>query len=269
MSLLDRLFRRTPAAVQEARQRLTLGSEHQLIYAIGDIHGHLDLLLELEALIETDRLALGMERTILLLGDLVDRGPRSAQVLDHVLMRQRSDPRYFCLAGNHEEAMLDFFTSGGSRAQWLRHGGIETLMSYGMPEEKLGGGTATARAAAAYVPDEHIAMLQSLPVAIDTEHYFFAHAGARPGVELDAQTDHDLLWFKDGMASQYDEFSKTIVHGHDALTESAIGHRRINVDTGAFVTGRLSSVRLLRGYRPAIIAVEQPRTGQTKSPIQL
>ena len=267
MSLLDRLFRRPLPVAAQQRPRLVLGDEHELIYAIGDIHGHLDLLLEMERLIEADRLQLGLERTIVLLGDLVDRGRQSAQVLDHVIGRQRTDPRYFCLMGNHEQAMLDYLLSNGAAAQWLRYGGIETLASYGMPEDRLGGGGVTARAAAAYVPDEHVAFLAALPVAAETRSYFFSHAGVRPGIGLDAQSDADLLWFKDGMQAQFDEFEKTIVHGHDALTESVITTRRINIDSGAFVTGRLSSVRLLRNEPPAIIAAELSRTSQIVSPI--
>ena len=268
MSLLDRLFNRTPPAPLQERPRLVLGHEHELIYAIGDVHGRLDLLLELERLIESDRLKLGMDRTIILLGDLVDRGKQSAQVLDHVIGRQRTDARYICLMGNHEEAMLEYLMSSGANS-WLRHGGLETLVSYGLPEDKLTGGATTARTAAAFVPDEHMALLASLPVAVETETCFFSHAGVRPGVSLEMQSDTDLLWFKDGMQAQFDEFSKTIVHGHDALTESAIRRRRINVDTGAFATGRLSCVRLLRSKPPVVIAAELPRTSRIVSSISL
>jgi serine/threonine protein phosphatase 1 len=138
-----------------------------------------------------------------------------------------------------------------------------------MPEDKLAGGATTARAAAAYVPEEHVAFLATLPVAAETESYFLSHAGVRPGVSLDTQSDADLLWFKDGMQAQFDEFPKTIVHGHDALIESVIRRRRINVDTGAFITGRLSSVRLLRGDAPVIIAAQLPRTSRMVSSISL
>src|SRR5690606_33444080 len=135
--------------------------------------------------------------------------------------------------------MLDFLQGNDLNSRWLQHGGRETLASYGISADQVDAPRRNRLLAEAYIPSEHLELLETLPIALETSAYFFAHAGARPGVPLAMQSDDDLLWFKDGMQARYEEFEKVVVHGHDALARAHVGTRRINVDTGAFATGCL------------------------------
>lgn len=238
-----------------AGQRPTFEREPAAIYAIGDVHGRLDLLQKLEAMIAADAVGRSGELWLLLLGDIIDRGPSSAQVVEHVLSPLPGFVRH-CLRGNHEDMLLDFLAPSGGNDLWLANGGIETLRSYAVPDTVLFERPDAYRLreiAETRIPAEHIAFFESLPVAIETPGFAFVHAGIRPGVSLAQQSEHDLLWFRDQYASDYAEFSKTIVHGHTPRQAALVLPRRIALDTGAVFTGRLSAARLVPGEAPVLL----------------
>jgi serine/threonine protein phosphatase 1 len=179
---------------------------------------------------------------IVVAGDMLDRGPQSAQVLDFMIDNSKLDGYFVCLCGNHEAMMLDFVDAPQASHPWLSNGGEETLLSYGLQRPVTD--RSAARVAAA-LPIEHLTFLRGLSIAFETELVFVSHAGIRPGVALGQQHDNDLLWFHDDMESDYHDSEKIIVHGHQVVRMPAVGKRRINVDTGAYATGHLTAIRLV------------------------
>jgi serine/threonine protein phosphatase 1 len=258
MAFIRRLF--GGGEPENSSRRRSLEIANTVFYAIGDVHGCLDLLLAIEAQIDKDSAELGQPAAIILLGDIVDKGPNSAQVIDHILERQSTDRSYYCLAGNHEEAALDFLQTGTARSWWLQNGGLETLASYGIPREQIRRGKKPLEAVRTFVPVEHIEFLMGLPIAIASDQYFFSHAGADPARSLIDQLGRDLQWFRDGMTTSYQEFGKTVVHGHSVVPSASVQPRRINLDTGAFATGRLTAARLMHGQPPIIFEAVRSRS---------
>jgi serine/threonine protein phosphatase 1 len=221
----------------------------QVIYAIGDVHGRLDLLRGLERKIADDAAIFDGDKWIILLGDYVDRGPHSAQVLDYLSTSPPVGFRRICIAGNHELMMLEFLQRGGNMAVWLRNGGLETLLSYGLPQRELTGLTAPSsrfwHLLESYLPPEHVTFLEELPVGVELPDCVFVHAGIRIGKPLAEQTAADVTL---APASFYDSarpHEKLIVHGHRIVAEAGRFGNRVDVDTGAYATGRLSAARLL------------------------
>lgn len=230
----------------ERRARLTLDRQPAVIYAVGDVHGCLDLLLELEERIAADAKSVRGDKLILMLGDYVDRGPKSAQVLDHLIEAPPSGFTRICLAGNHEDAMSGFLATPNPRANWLDFGGRETLLSYGIPGDRIESASKRALEAMveSYVPREHRTFLASLPVSVETPDFLFVHAGIRPDRPWQDQSDEDLLWYQDDFRATYVDSDLTIVHGHIITETPLLTARRICTDTGAYVSGVLSAVRL-------------------------
>jgi serine/threonine protein phosphatase 1 len=217
------------------------------IYAIGDIHGRSDLLDHMVEQICRDLESRPVgECLTVTLGDYFDRGPNSRGVLDRLVRNPFPTP-FMALKGNHE-AMFERFLDDPSVAdQWRRLGGVETLHSYGVPVSSLLTGKNYEQAAAALqdaVPQEHFAFLASLQTSIALGRYFLCHAGVRPGVPLERQSVQDLLWIRDEFLSSKADFGKIVVHGHTTTERPEILPNRINVDTGAFATGRLTCVVL-------------------------
>ncbi|WP_419827823.1 metallophosphoesterase family protein [Sphingomonas sp.] len=216
-------------------------------YAIGDIHGRLDLLTDLLGRIEEDSRARGPERPLIVfLGDIVDRGPGSAGVMN-LLMAGLPWADLVCLMGNHEAAMLDAFAGDASAARmWLRQGGIETLASFGVAADVLETGDAAAiiLAGRAAVGEVRRQWLEALPLSHWVGDYYFVHAGVRPGVPLDEQAPQDQLWIRTPFLGSRREHGALIVHGH--TVGGAIDDRdnRLGLDTGAYKSGRLSAVGL-------------------------
>lgn len=186
-------------------------------------------------------------RTIeLFLGDYVDRGPQSRQVIDQLTQRSQSREAVF-LKGNHEEFMLDFLSAPGSLEAWRQYGGFETLLSYGLaPRIKadLIENGELARQLDAVLPLAHKRFLACLQPSFTCGDFFFSHAGVRPGVPLDRQREEDLLWIRDDFLLCEDDFGKFVVHGHTPVDAPDLRHNRLNIDTGAFATGRLTCVAL-------------------------
>jgi len=225
------------------------------IYAIGDVHGRLDLLLGLEEKIAAHASTIKGEAWVVLLGDFMDRGPSSAQVLDHLLAEPPSGVRRICLGGNHEEAMLDALDDPAAFSLWFGVGGAETLASYGLSPSRIETRAwATVKAMLdAYIPQSHRAFLAGLPVLLEVPGFVFVHAGLRPGIPLAGQTDRDLRWIASGLEDEDRDFA--VVHGHTIVPDVLIGKRRIAVDTGAYETGRLSAV-CLTGPDASVTVIE-------------
>ena len=244
--MLRRLFAR--AVAPAARGPDTGGA---LIYAVGDIHGRLDLLDELMAQIGADAAARrGAERPILVfIGDYVDRGPQSRGVIDAVLhLEEEGVFEVRALKGNHEAQLLAFLEDPREGPAWLEFGGAETLLSYGVipPISRTDIETweAARVALVAAMPAAHRAFLDRLELAVLCGDYVFVHAGVRPGVPLEEQNEHDLLWIRDDFLSSTRPIEKVVVHGHTPEPEPYIGRYRIGIDTGAYATAKLTAVRL-------------------------
>lgn len=237
---------------QGHRQRLSFDKAPAAIYAIGDIHGCLDLLLQLERLIQQDAESLEGEKWIVLLGDYIDRGPESAAVLDHLLQGRLPGFKRFCLAGNHEELMLSYLTSPSPSHRWLELGGTETLHSYGI-SQRAAKRTSTKRLLPGFIPEDHIRFLESAPVLLSVPGFVFVHAGIRPSVSFDRQRERDLLWIRpeDMNSTDMAALQFVVVHGHTPVVDVTVSPGRINIDTGAYISGVLSCIRIVphEGYK--------------------
>ena len=217
------------------------------IYAIGDIHGRLDLLNELLARISGDIALRPTARPLyVFLGDYIDRGSASRETIDRLIEHGKTHESIF-LKGNHELIAIKCLSDRGLFDQWLRLGGLETLVSYGVPAETLANGKQIAELQSAFhgaLPQAHFRFFRDLKNSFECGDFFFAHAGVKPNVELSRQKENDLLWIRGEFLSSKDDFGKIVVHGHTPTREIEVGPNRINIDTGAFATGRLSCLVL-------------------------
>ena len=217
------------------------------IYAIGDIHGRLDLLNELLARISSDIALRPTVRPLyVFLGDYIDRGSASRETIDRLIEHGKTHESVF-LKGNHELIAIKCLSDRGLFDQWLRLGGLETLVSYGVPAETLANGKQIAELQSAFhgaLPQAHFRFFRDLKNSFECGDFFFAHAGVKPNVELSRQKENDLLWIRGEFLSSNEEFGKIVVHGHTPTREIEVGPNRINIDTGAFATGRLSCLVL-------------------------
>lgn len=216
------------------------------IYAIGDIHGRSDLFGAMIAAIEADDAAGAPARsTVILLGDLIDRGPDSAGVVAAArAWSERRRVRY--LIGNHEERFIAALHDEDALRGFLRIGGRETILSYPIDAGQF----ARADLSAAQglirgaVPSDDIAFLASGEDAIVIGDYLFVHAGIRPGIALDEQSRSDLRWIRGEFTNSQADHPQCVVHGHTITEDIEVRHNRIGIDTGAFYTGRLTALRL-------------------------
>ncbi|MET0180563.1 MAG: metallophosphoesterase family protein [Novosphingobium sp.] len=238
----------------------------QRVYAIGDIHGRLDLFERLIESIEADDAARGAaETTVILLGDLIDRGPASAGVIDAAREWARRR-RVRMLAGNHEEMFLESFFRRETLRHFLRYGGKETILSY--PIDPVVYQRLSLEALQALLPEivpaGHIALLEAMEDHIVIGDYVFVHAGIRPGVPLEQQKLSDLRWIREMFTDHLGDHGMIVVHGHTISDEVEERPNRIGIDTGAFMSGRLTAVGLEGGARwyltardPALAAEHQ------------
>lgn len=219
----------------------------QVVYAVGDVHGRADLLLRLRGAIARD-----LERhpsalaTTVFLGDYVDRGPSSREVLELLSASDFPTP-IVPLMGNHETMVLSFLQEASVLQRWRAVGGLETLFSYGVDvrEAMTGRGYDEAQQAfQAVFPDMHHAFILDLRLSVEVGDYFFCHAGVRPGVALAEQSPNDLIWIRDEFLTSEVDHGRMIVHGHTPVSEPEFKPNRINLDSGAYVTGRLTCLRL-------------------------
>ena len=225
------------------------------IYAIGDIHGRLDLLNELLARISSDiALRPTVKPLYVFLGDYIDRGSASRETIDRLIEHGKTHESIF-LKGNHELIAIKCLSDRGLFDQWLRLGGLETLVSYGVPAETLANGKQIAELQSAFhgaLPQAHFRFFRDLKNSFECGDFFFAHAGVKPNVELSRQKENDLLWIRGEFLTSKDDFGKIIVHGHTPAREIEVGPNRINIDTGAFATGCLSCL-VLEGVELSVI----------------
>ena len=242
--MLSTLFR-SRSRLETARDSLPDGAR---AYAVGDVHGRLDLLDALLARIDADDAGRGpADTTLIFLGDLVDRGPDSAGVVERLLLLSKSGRSARFLRGNHEEVFLDAL-DGDEKALRLfsRIGGRETAISYGMDpaeydaldHEELGG------ALRRVVPPAHRRFLAGMEDAITMGDYLFVHAGVDPGRDLAEQDPHDLRWIRSTFLRHGLRLGKRVVHGHSIAPEVEMLHNRIGIDTGAYRSGKLTALGL-------------------------
>jgi serine/threonine protein phosphatase 1 len=234
---------RSRAIAASARNEMTLMPEPERLYVIGDIHGRSDLLDRITSEIVRDLDAHPVASALTVtLGDYIDRGADSRGVIDR-LIRNPFPTALVSLKGNHESLMAAFLEDPSVAGHWRRLGGLETLHSYGVPVAELMMGKDYAQAATdlrAAAPPSHLAFLASLRTSMMVGQYFLCHAGVRPGIPLEGQAERDLLWIRDEFLSSRANFGKIVVHGHTPSESPEILPNRINVDTGAFMTGRLT-----------------------------
>jgi serine/threonine protein phosphatase 1 len=213
---------------------------------VGDIHG---CAVEFEALIaaiDADDAAHGpAETTVVLLGDLVDRGPESARVIA-LAKHWQAQRKVRILLGNHEEMFLDSFDSVEVLRQFLRHGGRETLLSYPLDAAAYAdaGFAETQRLMAAAVPKAERDWLAGLEDAVLIGDYLFVHAGIKPGVPLEQQQLSDLRWIREPFLSHRESHGSVVVHGHTITDEVVVRANRIGIDTGAYASGKLTALAL-------------------------
>ena len=227
------------------------------LYAVGDIHGHNALLVEMLAAIERDIIsAPTADNVVVFLGDLIDRGPDSAGVVER--LRTVAGPyKSVFLMGNHEEVLIRILDGEDQLVgDWLRFGGHECAKSYGLDPASLRsvGGACAAKAIREAVPASHQDFLRSFVDSFSAGDYLFVHAGIRPGVPLDQQTLADLRWIRSPFLEYRHRHPKTVVHGHSIAKDIDRRPGRIGVDTGAYRTGVLSAI-VLEGLDQRVIQV--------------
>ena len=232
--------------VQGRRPSLPEGTR---IYAFGDVHGRLDLLDELLGKVDADLAGHPVAKAIFVfLGDYIDRGDRSRETIDRLIERQESrepgSSEHVFLKGNHEQIALKCLSDPALFDRWLRLGGTETLASYGI---EAGSKIKIAELQAAFhraLPQAHIKFFRALQPSFACGDFFFAHAGVKPRVPLARQAEKDLLWIREEFLASNDDFGKAVIHGHTPGYEIEVRPNRINIDTGAYATGRLTCLMM-------------------------
>jgi serine/threonine protein phosphatase 1 len=247
-----------------------MGTGGRLAYAIGDIHGRDDLFALLIDQIIADaaehRAHFVQPPLLVMLGDYIDRGRQSPQVLDRLLALRRAaefETRFLC--GNHEEAMLDFIDGRNSGRGWARFGGRNTMESYGvrppLSENDHDGWAAAREAFIVAVPETHVALLRGMELYLVCGELLFVHAGVRLGVALEAQKREDLLGIRNDFLEAEEEFDYFVVHGHTPVEQCDLRPRRLNLDTGAYMTGLLSAARFTGGAPTILSAPRRIQVG--------
>jgi serine/threonine protein phosphatase 1 len=211
----------------------------QRIYAIGDVHGCADRLIAMHRAIAADLAERPIAEALLIhMGDYIDRGPDSAEVIAALLRGPAvRGVRVLKLMGNHEDMLLGALASGGNQSMaenWLDNGGTASLRSWGVP---LGGGPAEWER---HIPPEHLDFIRGLTLRHSAGGYLFVHAGVRPGVPLHAQSIQDMLWIREPFLSFTGDFGVVVVHGHTPMLEPVVRPNRVGIDTGAVMGGRLT-----------------------------
>lgn len=246
------LFQRSRRPRPLPRERLVMDMRETVVYAVGDVHGCYDELRALERKIELDAQAFRGRKIIIMLGDYVDRGPNSRRVIEHLMAPPPKGFMRVCLAGNHEAAMLAYLDGHLSREPWLRVGGRETLFSYGVDPERLASLYASDdevdERIRETIPASHIAFMRTLPVMVCSEKFVFVHAGIRPGIALEAQDEADLLNIREEFFRAAHSLDRWVVHGHTIVDVPKLDGRRLDIDTGAFQSGRLTALRIVGKY---------------------
>lgn len=244
------MFRRRPPAAPDGLR----------LYAIGDIHGRADLLAPLLGRIEADSKCHPEQRSItVFLGDYIDRGPASREVIDLLLSYGQTEEAVF-LKGNHEIYVTRFLSDPSVLDDWRHLGGLETLCSYGLKPSISPSKTEQTRLAdqfARALPAMHKEFFETLKLSFGCGDFLFVHAGIRPGIRIANQREEDLLWIREEFLASETKHEKFVVHGHTPVDRFDIRSNRMNLDTGAFATGRLTCA-IVEGATITTIVVEQP-----------
>lgn len=220
---------------------------HQRLYCIGDIHGRLDLLLELHRMIAIDVGGFDGDLTLVYLGDYIDRGMDSMAIIDELLDKPMPGFSTVHLMGNHEQTLLDFIQHPKAAAGWLSWGGKEALLSYGVnfsPNPARIDVELIRDEFLTRLPERHLAFYQNMQLMHVAGDYLFVHAGIRPGVPLQEQTNEDLLWIRRDFTDSRQRHDHVVVHGHTISEEVAFHPNRIGIDTGAYYSGVLTCLVL-------------------------
>jgi serine/threonine protein phosphatase 1 len=241
----------TVQAAAPSRRRIDLGDEPATypIYAIGDVHGCLRELHDAEARIAQDVNRTGRPGLVVLLGDYVDRGPMSCQVVEHLLRPSELGLRRLALCGNHDDVFSKFIEDPALYMDWLALGGEQTLMSYGIDlqhltqKRKSRGGDLKELVAEA-IPEGHREFLSHLPIRLKIGNIVFVHAGLRPRLTLADQHDEDMMWIREPFLTEGPSQPILVVHGHTPHQQPSLGPGRIGIDTGAYYTGNLTVLKI-------------------------
>jgi len=211
---------------------------------IGDIHGRADLLTELHQRLDAEARGSARAPIEVYLGDYVDRGPYSGQVVEALIARRRQR-HVVCLMGNHERMLLNALEDPAAVKEWLRFGGEDTLRSYGLGTGDLKTAaerdpSLVSRVMRELIPRDHVAFYANLALRFSAGGFAFVHAGIRPGIALRDQREQDLLWIRDGFLDSKADHGVVVVHGHTPVRAPEFLKNRINLDTGAVYTGMLT-----------------------------
>ena len=217
-------------------------------YAVGDVHGRLDLLDQLLAAIDEDvRRRPPRKALLVFLGDLIDRGPDSRAVVERLRTFRHDRLKPYFLAGNHEEVLLRLLKGErGILSSWLQYGGAECLRSYGFDPEKLElrNERAALSAIRNVIPAEHASFIGGFADTLRFGDYLFVHAGIRPGIDISMQSQSDLRWIRSPFLDDKTDHGMIVVHGHTICSDVEMEPNRIGIDTGAYRTGRLTALAL-------------------------
>jgi serine/threonine protein phosphatase 1 len=232
----------------EAPAPLAAVPEGLRVYAVGDIHGNIELFEDLLAQIAADHEARGQaDVRLIFVGDLIDRGPASAQVVERVRQLMCEDSRIHCIMGNHEELLL-LALEGNDEALALftKIGGRATLLSYGLDADDIHtlSNKDLIAAMRAAIPATHVEFINSLEDWIEIGDYLFVHAGIRPEVPIERQKLSDLRWIRTAFLDYEGDHGKIVVHGHTVTNEADVRRNRIGLDTGAAYDGKLTAICL-------------------------
>ncbi len=236
------------ARLRETLSRLPPLADGLRIYAVGDIHGRFDLLREIASDIRHDLELDRPQRAVeIFLGDYVDRGPQSREVIDWLMQTPPVADERICLLGNHEDILLHALDDISAMENWLFNGGGETLLSYGVKLHGFGGRAALIalqQEFRAALPAAHLDFIASLRRKIAIAPYLFVHAGIRPGRAIEDQDPQDLVWIREPFLHSSADLGCVVVHGHTPAMHPEVRGNRINVDTGAVFSGCLTCVVL-------------------------
>ena len=220
----------------------------QRVYAIGDVHGRLDLLDRLLETIDRDALkARDQSAVSVFLGDYIDRGPDSAGVIARLIELQHRDPNAVFLRGNHEQMLLDFLNDPNCYQAWCQLGGEQTLLSYNVTPPLFEEDSSIQDVHGTFaraLPEQHLRFIGSTKYMHVEGDYLFVHAGIRPDAHFNEQDPQDLMWIRDEFLSSSVKFEKVVVHGHSGHKEPAVRPNRIGIDTMAYKTGHLTALVL-------------------------
>jgi serine/threonine protein phosphatase 1 len=235
----------------QLRRRDFIDNASMPTYAIGDVHGCHDLLAALEEKIVADAARLPGRKLLVMLGDFIDRGPNSARVLSRLMGPPPPDFDRICLTGNHEITMLAYMDEKISLADWRSMGADATLQSYGLDAAHLARQHASQKKLDDFIraslPADHVNFLRSLAIMLDTPSTLFVHAGIEPDRSIAEQTDEDLVYIRSRFLDSPRPMPKLVVHGHTPVKQVWVNGERLNLDTGAFRSGRLTAARFWRG----------------------